>query len=126
LGLVGGCDLNSLENVDVELNPELDGIRVGRGVVAPDDVIESDIEDVVCEVNCSVETDTPDGHGYAGTVRSDGKAGTDGTEGKDTVGTAGTDGTALVTVSCTIVFPLGSIVATTCTPTVRTFDDDAA
>jgi hypothetical protein len=108
------------------LNPELDGIRVGRGVVAPDDVIESDIEDVVCEVNCSVETDTPDGHGYAGTVRSDGKAGTDGTEGKDTVGTAGTDGTALVTVSCTIVFPLGSIVATTCTPTVRTFDDDAA
>lgn len=68
---------------------------------------------------------TPDGHGYEGGSKSLGNAGTDGTEGSGSVGTAGTEGSTGVTVSCAIMFPSPSTVATTSMLTVRMFLDAA-
>jgi hypothetical protein len=76
---------------------------------------------------------TPDGNGYAGTVRSLGNGGTAGTEGSTTVGTACTAttprievGSPGVEVARPMILPLVSTVATTSTMTVRTFEGTTA
>lgn len=83
---------------------------------------------------------TPDGNGYAGTVRSLGNGGTAGTEGSTTVGTAcaatipGTEvpspgidvASPGVEVASPMTLPFVSTVATTSTTTVRTFEGSTA
>jgi hypothetical protein len=76
---------------------------------------------------------TPDGNGYAGTVRSLGNGGTAGTEGSTTVGTAcaatipGIEvGSPGVEVASPMTLPLVSTVATTSTTTVKTFEGSTA
>ena len=62
---------------------------------------ELDAEDD--EVGAPAMTATAlEAYGYAGTVRSLGKGGTDGTDGRETLGTAGTDGTDGRTTEATV------------------------
>jgi hypothetical protein len=107
------------------------------------DVCESDGRGVDDEIPT---VGTPDGNGYAGTVRSLGNGGTAGTEGSTTVGTACTLTTPGVEVgtACTLTtpgveiaspgvevaspttLPFVSMVATTFTTTVRTCEGSSA
>lgn len=113
--------------VMVELKLSVEGkIVVSTELGAAVDIVD---EMTTCELGAAsttVTVETPDGRGYAGTVKSLGNAGTEGTEGSRAVGTASTTGIEGVTVSRPTMFPLASTIATTSTATVNIFGEFCA
>lgn len=118
-------DEDSMVLEDVELKPIDEASEEETAELLLDVAVEVDVGEGEVDVERTA-VGTPDGHGYAGTVRSLGKGGTAGTEGNTTVGNACTFTRPGVEVARPMTFPLASTVATTSTMTVKTFEGSTA